>query len=64
MEEDFGCVQDVCADLETGNITAIIVPGNNKMFCAKIEMYYKEKSNNTKIVTKIDKIFEKRIDFV
>lgn len=33
-------------------------------FCAKIEMYYKEKSNNTKIVTKIDKIFEKRIDFV
>ncbi len=32
MEEDFGCVQDVCADLETGNITAIIVPGNNKMF--------------------------------
>ncbi len=27
MEEDYGYVQDVCADLETGKITAIIVPG-------------------------------------
>ena len=28
-----GFVQDVCADLETGNITSIIVPGNtNKVF--------------------------------
>lgn len=25
-----GFVQDVCADLETGKITSIIVPGNNK----------------------------------
>ena len=24
-----GFVQDVCADLETGNITSIIVPGGN-----------------------------------
>ena len=26
-----GFVQDVCADLETGVITSIIVPGNNKL---------------------------------
>ncbi len=25
-----GYVQDVCADLKTGTITSIIVPGNNK----------------------------------
>ena len=25
-----GYVQDVCAELETGNITSIIVPGENK----------------------------------
>lgn len=31
MEKDFGYVQDVCADLETGRITSIIVPGSNKM---------------------------------
>lgn len=31
MEEDFGFVQDVCADLESGTITSIIVPGNNKI---------------------------------
>ncbi len=31
MEEDYGFVQDVCADLENGNITSIIVPGNNKL---------------------------------
>ncbi len=31
MEEGFGFVQDVCADLETGRITSIIVPGNNKI---------------------------------
>lgn len=31
MEKDFGYVQDVCADLETGMITSIIVPGNNKI---------------------------------
>jgi len=32
MEEGFGFVQDVCADLESGSITSIIVPGSNKMF--------------------------------
>ncbi len=26
-----GYVQDVCADLETGMITSIIVPGSNKL---------------------------------
>lgn len=26
-----GFVQDVCADLETGTITSIIVPGSNKL---------------------------------
>ena len=26
-----GYVQDVCADLETGNITSISVPGSNKL---------------------------------
>ena len=31
MEKGFGYVQDVCADLETGRITSIIVPGNNKI---------------------------------
>ena len=31
MEKDFGYVQDVCADLESGKITSIIVPGTNKM---------------------------------
>ena len=29
MEEDFGYVQDVTADLESGVITSIIVPGNS-----------------------------------
>ena len=32
MEKDCGFVQDVTADLETGTITAIIVPGNTKFF--------------------------------
>ena len=27
MEWDYGFVEDVCADLETGKITSIIVPG-------------------------------------
>ncbi len=31
MAKDFGYVQDVTADLETGVITSIIVPGNNKI---------------------------------
>lgn len=26
-----GFVQDVCADLETGKITSIVVPGSNKL---------------------------------
>lgn len=26
-----GFVQDVCADLETGKITSIVVPGSNKI---------------------------------
>ena len=32
MQKDFGYVQDVTADLQTGVITSIIVPGNNKVF--------------------------------
>jgi len=32
MERGFGFVQDVTADLETGVITSIIVPGSNKIF--------------------------------
>lgn len=31
MGVDFGFVQDVCADLETGTITSIIVPGGSKV---------------------------------
>lgn len=31
MENVYGFVQDVCADLENGNITSIIVPGSNKI---------------------------------
>ena len=31
-----GFVQDVCADLESGSITSIIVPGNNKL----LSMFY------------------------
>lgn len=31
MEKECGYVQDVCADLETGTITSIIVPGSNKL---------------------------------
>ena len=31
MEKSFGFVQDVCADLETGKITSIIVPDNSKL---------------------------------
>ena len=32
MQKDYGYVQDVTADLKTGIITSILVPGNNKMF--------------------------------
>lgn len=32
MPKGFGYVQDVTADLKTGVITSIIVPGSNKMF--------------------------------
>ncbi len=30
MEKGSGYVQDVCADLESGTITSIIVPGSNR----------------------------------
>lgn len=32
MQRDYGYVQDVTADLQTGSITSIIVPGSNKLF--------------------------------
>lgn len=32
MPKGFGFVQDVTANLETGTITSIIVPGSNKLF--------------------------------
>lgn len=32
MEKDFGYVQDVTADLATGTITSIIVPGSSSKF--------------------------------
>ena len=41
-----GYVQDVCADLESGTITSIIVPGNNKfmgMFSGGNEIVKKKK---------------------
>ena len=38
-----GYVQDVCADLETGTITHIIVPGSNKI------INFFTQSNNIKI---------------
>lgn len=31
MEKGFGFVQDVTADLQSGTITSIIVPGSNKL---------------------------------
>ena len=31
MHRDFVYVQDVCADLNSGAITSIIVPGSNKI---------------------------------
>ena len=43
-----GYVQDVCADLESGKITSIIVPGNRRM----INMFNKEED----IVIAWDKI--------
>ena len=43
-----GFVQDVCADLETGMITSIIVPGGNKL----LSMF----SNENDIVITWDKI--------
>lgn len=43
-----GFVQDVCADLETGKITSIIVPGGNKL----INMF----TNENDIVITWDKI--------
>ena len=43
-----GFVQDVCADLETGKITSIVVPGSNKL----LSMF----SNENDIVITWDKI--------
>ena len=43
-----GFVQDVCADLETGKITSIIVPGGNKL----LSMF----TNENDIVITWDKI--------
>ena len=43
-----GFVQDVCADLETGKIISIIVPGGNRIF----NMF----SNENDIVINWDKI--------
>lgn len=43
MEEDYGYVQDVTADLETGMITSIIVPGSSN----KLNIF---SSNNEMIV--------------
>ena len=31
MQKDYGYVQDVCANLQDGTITSIIVPGSNKV---------------------------------
>ncbi len=42
MEEGYGYVQDVTADLESGTITSIIVPGNSN----KINIFV----NNNEIV--------------
>jgi YlmC/YmxH family sporulation protein len=49
MQEDFGYVQDVCADLESGKITSIIVPGGTN----KILNFF---SSNNDIVIEWDKI--------
>ena len=43
-----GFVQDVCADLETGKITSIVVPGSNKL----LSMF----TNENDIVITWDKI--------
>lgn len=43
-----GFVQDVCADLETGKITSIVVPGSNKI----LSMF----TNENDIVITWDKI--------
>ena len=43
-----GFVQDVCADLETGKITSIVVPGSNKI----INMF----TNENDIIITWDKI--------
>ena len=44
-----GCVQDVCADLETGKITSIIVPGGTN----KILNFF---SSNNDIIIEWEKI--------
>ena len=49
MEKGFGMVQDVCADLNTGKITAIIVPGGTN----KILNFF---SSNNDIVIEWEKV--------
>lgn len=49
MVGDFGYVQDVCADLESGKITSIIVPGGTN----KILNFF---SSSNDIVIEWDKI--------
>lgn len=48
MEKDYGYVQDVTADLETGKITSIIVPGNSN----KINIF----AGNNEIIIKWQQI--------
>ena len=52
-----GYVQDVCADLETGTITSIIVPGGN----SKLLNFF---SSNNDIIIEWNKIkkFKKMLD--
>ena len=49
MEKGSGYVQDVCADLETGKITSIIVPGGTN----KILNFF---SSNNDIIIEWEKI--------
>ena len=49
MEKGFGYEQDVCADLETGTIPSIIVPGGN----SKLLNFF---SSNNDIIIEWNKI--------
>ena len=48
MQKGFGYVQDVCADLNSGAITSIIVPGSNKI----INLF----TNSNDIISPWDKV--------